>query len=226
LGARYGLNASAVEQLRLLARLLARDPLAPTAVHDPARVIDDHLADSLVALDVDAVRTAHALVDIGSGAGLPGLPLAIALPDARFALLESSRRKCEFMERAVAEAGIGNAAAVNGRAEAWPDGVGRFDVVTARAVAPLAVVAEYAAPLLRIGGVAVIWRGRRDAADEAATAAACRELGLSVAEIRRVQPYAGAQHRHLHLLSKVMDTPGRFPRRPGMAAKRPLGARR
>jgi 16S rRNA (guanine527-N7)-methyltransferase len=165
------------------------------------------------------------VADLGAGAGVPGLPLAIAMPDTRFALVESVRRKCEFIDVAIATCGIVNASAVNARAEAWPDGIGRFDVVTARAVAPLAVVAEYAAPLLRLGGTAVIWRGRRDSVEEAAALGACRELGLEPQEVRRVRPYPGAEHRHLHLTLKVMETPERFPRRPGIAAKRPLGPR-
>ncbi len=224
LAERYGLPAPAVEQLRILADLLAGDPLAPTSVRDLPQVIDDHLADSLVALELELIRTASEVADIGSGAGLPGLPLAIALPATSFTLVESARRKCEFIERTAAACRIVNAGVVNNRAETWPDGAERFDVVTARAVSSLAVVAEYAAPLLRIGGVAVLWRGRRDPAGEADAAAACRELGLEVREIRRVEPYGGAENRYLHLMSKVTHTPGRFPRRPGIAAKRPLGA--
>jgi 16S rRNA (guanine527-N7)-methyltransferase len=169
------------------------------------------------------LREARAVADLGSGAGLPGLPLAIALPGADFALVESTQRKCAFIERAITVCDVRNARAVNARAEAWPEGVGRFDAVTARALAPLAVVAEYAAPLLRLGGAAVVWRGRRDPADEAAAAAACAELGLEPSETRRVQPFPAAEHRYLHLMSKVMETPVRFPRRPGVAAKRPLG---
>jgi 16S rRNA (guanine527-N7)-methyltransferase len=223
---RYDLQDPAVAHLRVLAHLLVDDPLAPTSIHDPGRVLDDHLADSLVALELGVLRAGHAVADLGSGAGLPGLPLAIALPGTRFTLVESVGRKCEFIARAVAECGIPNATVVNARAEAWREGLGRFDVVTARALAPLAVVAEYAAPLLRVGGVAVIWRGRRDPDDEVAAASACGELGLERGEVRRVEPYEGARHRHLHLLLKVMETPSRFPRRPGIAAKRPLGARR
>jgi 16S rRNA (guanine527-N7)-methyltransferase len=96
--------------------------------------------------------------------------------------------------------------------------------VTARALAPLAVLAEYAAPLLREGGVLVAWKGRRDAQEERDAAAAAEELGLAVEEIRPVRPYPEAEHRHLHLLRKVAPTPDRFPRRPGIARKRPLGA--
>lgn len=224
LGERYRLPAPAVEQLALLAHRLMGDPLAPTSVRDPAKTIDDHLADSLVALELDAVRDATRAADVGSGAGLPGLPLAIARPDATFDLIESAGRKCLFIERAAHECGLANVNVIHARAEAWPEGLGRFDLVTVRAVASLAVVAEYAAPLLRMGGTAVAWRGRRDPEDEAAAAVACEQLGLEPADVLPVQPYPAAEHRHLHLMSKVADTPPRFPRRPGMAAKRPLGS--
>jgi 16S rRNA (guanine527-N7)-methyltransferase len=87
------------------------------------------------------------------------------------------------------------------------------------------VLAEYAAPLLRKDGVLVAWKGRRDAAEERDAVAAAAELGLAVEEIRPVDPYPGAEHRHLHVLRKVAPTPDRFPRRPGMARKRPLRAK-
>jgi 16S rRNA (guanine527-N7)-methyltransferase len=225
LAARYHLRAEAVERLRVLHRLLVHDPLAPTAVRDPRKVIDDHLADSLVALELDAVRSAGSLADLGSGAGVPGLPLAIALPAASVALVESAARKCAFLERAIARCGIENARAVHARAESWPEAIESFEVVTARALAPLEVVAEYAAPLLVVGGTLVAWRGRRDPVAEASAARAAGALGLEPAQILSVQPYPAAQSRHLHLMSKVTPTPSGFPRRPGMALKRPLGAR-
>ncbi len=114
---------------------------------------------------------------------------------------------------------------VHTRAESWPDGLAAFDVVTARALAPLSVVVEYAAPLLVLGGTLVAWRGRRDPAAERGAAAAAAEVGLEPGEIVAVQPYRAAQNRHLHLMSKVIQTPPGFPRRPGMALKRPLGVR-
>ncbi len=113
--------------------------------------------------------------------------------------------------------------AVNARAESWPEGLGACDLVTARALAPLAVVAEYAAPLLALRGSMVAWRGRREPEDEAAGDRAAAELGLELGAVVRVQPYPGALHRHLHVMRKVAPTPDRFPRRPGMARKRPLG---
>jgi 16S rRNA (guanine527-N7)-methyltransferase len=225
LAARYDLPAEAVQRLRSLHRALVDDPLAPTAVRDPRRVIDDHLADSLVALELDEVRAAASLADLGSGAGVPGLPLSIALPGVDVALVESAARKCVFLERAIARCGVANARAVHARAESWPEGIESFDVVTARALAPLEVVAEYAAPLLVVGGTLVAWRGERDPAAEAAAARAADALGLEPGRIVSVKPYPAAQSRHLHLMSKVTPTPSGFPRRPGMALKRPLGAR-
>jgi 16S rRNA (guanine527-N7)-methyltransferase len=204
--------------------VLSTDPLAPTAIRDPDAVIDDHLADALVALELECVSQARVVADLGSGAGVPGLPLAIAKPLARFSLIESSRRKCEFLERAIRICQLGNVTVVHARAEAWVGGIEGCELVTARAVDAAPVVAEYAAPLLRMGGVLVLWQGRPDAEAEADTTRALDELGLRRTEVRRVRPYDGAEHRYLHVISKVRDTPPRFPRREGIARKRPLGA--
>lgn len=223
LAERYSLPPKAVGKLRLLLRLLTEDRRAPTGVRDPSKVLNDHLADSLVALELEQVRAAAQVADLGSGAGLPGLPLAIALPRASFALVEAAARKAAFIERAARECAIANVEVVAARAESWLAGADRFELVTARAVAALEVVVEYAAPLLRVGGSLVAWRGRRDANAEAAAARAAEALGLEVVETRAVSPYQEARHRHLHLMLKVKETPEGFPRRPGIALKRPLG---
>jgi 16S rRNA (guanine527-N7)-methyltransferase len=220
---RYGLDRAAEGRLATLLDALTGDPLAPTSVRDPRRALEDHLADSLVALDLAAVRNAAQIADLGSGAGVPGLPLAIALPAAEVYLVESNGRKCQFISRLVAACGLANATVVNARAEDWPEGLGRFDLVTARALAPLAVVAEYGAPLLRLGGTLLVWRGRRDPADEQSALVAAGELGLDMPEAIPVDPYPGAANRHLQPMVKRAPTPQRFPRRPGMARKRPLG---
>jgi 16S rRNA (guanine527-N7)-methyltransferase len=187
--------------------------------------VDVHVADSLAALELPQLRQAQALADIGSGAGFPGLVLAAALPHARVDLIESARRKCEVIERLAAAAGIANARAVPARVEEWAAGEGReaYDVVTARALASLAVLVEYAAPLLRAGGALVAWKGARDPDEELAGERAAREVGLQRGDVVPVTPYEGSRNRHLHLYLKVRPTPERFPRRPGAAAKRPLG---
>jgi 16S rRNA (guanine527-N7)-methyltransferase len=220
---RYRLSGAQRGQLDALIDLVAGDPEAPTTVTDRVGILRDHLADSLVALELPEVRAATAIADLGAGAGFPGLPLAIALPGAQVSLVESNGRKCAFLARAIETCALSNAAAVHTRAESWPEGLGSCDLVTARALASMAVVAEYAAPLLALGGWLVAWRGRRDPDDEAAGTRAAAELGLQPGPVVPVVPYPGALHRHLHLMLKVTPTPDRFPRRPGMARKRPLG---
>jgi 16S rRNA (guanine527-N7)-methyltransferase len=224
LAERFALPPQAPGQLDRLLELLATDPLAPTSVRDRATALDAHVADALVALDLDAVRAAERIADLGAGAGFPGLVLAAALPQAHVSLVESSGRKCAFIERAVAAMGLANARVVCERAESWEDGVGAADLVTARALARLNVLVEYAAPLLAEGGTLVAWKGRRDAGEEADGAAAAAETGLEPVQIVPVRPWDGAEHLHLHVYAKVRPTPNRFPRRPGIAAKRPFRA--
>ena len=222
--ARYGVEREAGRFSALLAELAAEvDP--PTTVRAPSDAVDRHLADSLVALGEPTVRSARRIADVGAGAGFPGLPLAIALPEASVDLIEASRRKCEVIERLIVAARARNARAVPERAETWAaaGGADAYDAVVARAVAPLPVLVEYAAPLLRRGGSLVAWKGRRDPDEEAAGAAASERLGLAPVAVESVTPFAWARDRHLHVFRKRATTPAGFPRQPGRAAKRPLG---
>jgi 16S rRNA (guanine527-N7)-methyltransferase len=223
LGRRFGVPPAGIESLRAILALQAEDPAAPTTVRAPDLATDRHVADSLVALDLEAVRDARRVADLGAGAGWPGLALAAALPDARVALVESAVRRCRYLERAVAAGRVANADVVHARAEEWRAGLGVHDLVTVRAVAALPVLCEYAAPLLADGGALVAWKGAVDSAEAAAGAAAAAQLGLEPVEVRAVEPYPAAERRTLHVFVKVAPTPERFPRRPGMAVKRPLG---
>jgi 16S rRNA (guanine527-N7)-methyltransferase len=198
-------------QLDALLALLESDEHAPTRIRDRADASQRHIADSLAALVVAPLLGAERIADLGSGAGFPGLAIAVALPQAEVALVESQRRKCEFLARAREAAGLANVRVVCARAE------------DARALAAQPVVLEYAAPLLRMGGVLVDWRGARDSREEAAGERAAALLGLRRDEVLRVLPFAGATHRHLHVFTKVAATPERYPRRAGIALKRPLG---
>ena len=119
--------------------------------------------------------------------------------------------------------GLANVTVVHARAEELTE---RFDVVTARAVAALPVLCEYAAPLLDDRGVLVAWKGEVPETEAEDGRAAAAELGLEPLEVRPVAPYRGAGKRTLHVFRKVAPTPQRFPRRAGMAVKRPLGIRR
>jgi 16S rRNA (guanine527-N7)-methyltransferase len=193
-------------------------------VRDPAEGVDVHVADSLVALELDEVRAARRIADLGSGGGFPGLVLAIALPQARVALVESVSRKTAFLSRAASELGLDNIGVVAARAETWPAGLGAHDLVTARALAALPVLVEYAAPLLVDSGALVAWKGRVTEAEEADGRAAAVALGMSEPVRRGVAPFPDSGERSLYLSSKVSATPAGYPRRAGMARKRPIRA--
>ena len=220
---RHALAPPAAARLWSLLELLARDEHAPSAVRDLERAVDIHVADSLSALALPAVAAAQSFADLGSGAGFPGIPLAVALAQTTGVLVESSKRKCDFLARALGAAEVANARVVRARAEEWS---GEVDLVTARALGELALVCEYAAPLLARGGSLVAWKGAVADAELLAGRRAAQELGLASRGVIRVSPYPGSVMHHLHVYEKVADTPSRFPRRPGAARKQPLGRER
>jgi 16S rRNA (guanine527-N7)-methyltransferase len=188
-------------QLERLLEALAAEPDPHTTVSELDAAAEIHVADSLSGLEVSELRQARRIADLGAGAGFPGLVLAVAIPSAEVDLIESAGRRAAVGDRLLQAAQVTNARTVKARA----------------------VVVEYAAPLLKEGGVLVAWRGARDAEAEAAATAAAELLGMAVGEVKRVVPFPGAERRHLHVFEKTGPTPDRFPRRPGMAKKRPLG---
>ena len=224
LAAHHGLPRSSEQSLWALVEALEREPDPPTALRSAAEVVDGHLADSLSGLEVPELARAGRVADVGAGAGFPGLALAAAMPEAQVDLIESNMRKCAVIDRLAGAARLQGARSVPERAEEWAagEGAGAYDAVTARALAPLAVLAEYAAPLLGPGGVLVAWKGARDPEEEAAGRRAAERLGLHPQVVLRVEPFPHARDRHLHVLSKVLPTPAGFPRRVGVARKRPL----
>jgi 16S rRNA (guanine527-N7)-methyltransferase len=205
--------------------LLETERASVSSVTEPDRAWRVHVADSLTGLEFGALREAPTIADIGSGAGFPGLVLAVALPDSRIDLIESVGRKCDFIQRAINHAGIANARVINARSEDLAAGEGRenYAAVTARAVGRLSTLAELASPLLAADGVLVAWKGKRDAEEEAQLGGAAERLAMQPKEIRHVGPFAGSEHRHLHLIRKAGPTPQNLPRRAGMAKKRPYG---
>lgn len=227
LAERFGLSSEVVGAGRRLLELWETDELASTRVTDAAQGVDQHLADSWVALELPAVRDARRAADLGTGAGIPALPLAVALPELHIALVESVGRRTVFLERAIEECGlVGRTEIVAERAEGWPDGIGVHDLITSRALATLDVVLEYSAPLLQLGGYAVAWKGQLSDDERDGGYRAAEVLGLEIEAIHDVEPFAGARDRRLVVAKKVAETPERFPRREGMAKKKPLGARR
>jgi 16S rRNA (guanine527-N7)-methyltransferase len=151
--------------------------------------------------------------------------LAVALPRAQVDLIESVGRKCDFIQGAIDAAEIANARVINARSEELAGAEGReaYAAVTARAVGRLSTLAELAAPLLEENGVLVAWKGKRNPDEESQLSRAAEKLAMQPEEIRHVGPFAGSEHRHLHLIRKLGLTPENLPRRAGIAKKRPYG---
>jgi 16S rRNA (guanine527-N7)-methyltransferase len=219
------LDPRARQALRTVLELLASERASVSSITEPDRAWKVHVADSLTGLEVEPLRRAARIADIGSGAGFPGLVLAVALPQAEVDLIESVGRKCEFIQRAIQAASISNARVLNVRSEEHASGAAResYDAVTARAVGRLSTLAELASPLLRDGGALVAWKGKRDPEEESQLGRASEQLAMRPEQILDVGDRAGSRHRHLHVLRKLGPTPPDLPRRPGMAKKRPPG---
>lgn len=218
------LSAAQEAKITRVLELLGVERASVSSVVDE-RAWTVHVADSLTGLEVSALRKAARIADIGSGAGFPGLVLAVALADAQVDLIESVGRKCDFMRRAIDAGGIANAHVMHARSEDLARGEGReaYDAATARAVGRLSTLAELASPLLREEGVLVAWKGRRDPDEEAQLDRAAESLAMRPEQILDVGDRAGSKHRHLHVIRKTGPTPAELPRRPGMAKKRPRG---
>lgn len=220
------LSDAQVEATSTVLELLEEEKASVSSITTPARAWRVHVEDSLTGLEVPELAKAGRIADIGSGAGFPGLVLAIVLPDAQLELIESVGRKCEFIQRAIDAAGIGNANVANARSEelaALDAHRESYDAVTARAVGRLSTLAELASPLLRNGGVLVAWKGKRDPDEEQQLDRAAEQLAMQPDLILDVGDHAGSKHRHLHVIRKLGATPEGLPRRPGMAKKRPVG---
>jgi 16S rRNA (guanine527-N7)-methyltransferase len=211
--------------LETVLALLAEERASVSSVTDPERAWRVHVEDSLTGLEVAELKEARRIADIGSGAGFPGLVLAVALPKSQVDLIESVGRKCDFMRRAIEAAGIPNATVLNARSEELVSGESReaYEAVTARAVGRLSTLAELASPLLRTAGVLVAWKGKRDGEEENQLERAADQLAMQPVIVLDVGDRAGSQHRDLHVVRKSGPTPDDLPRRAGMAKKRPRG---
>lgn len=192
------------------------------------RIMEDHILDSLSCLLFRGFDDCRRLIDAGSGAGLPGIPLKLARPDIELALLESSAKKVKFIHNSVAELGMSDVTVINERAEEAGQRKpyrGGYDIATARALAPLSVVAEYCVPLVALGGSVVAMKGRLSPEELEGGEKAARMLGARVSEVLPVPllPQLRANDRCLVVIEKIAETPSRYPRKTGMPKKQPLG---
>jgi 16S rRNA (guanine527-N7)-methyltransferase len=201
-----------------------------TAVRDPSEIERRHFLESLalgrLLLDLGLLAPGRAdrVLDLGSGAGLPGLPIKIVLPEIRLTLLEANEKRCRFLRDAIQSLGLTGADVLEGRAEVWAhDAAHReaYDLVMARAVAPLAVLAEYAFGFVRAGGHFAAPKGSSATREIAETANGMTALGGEIAGQYPLLP-PGGRPQTLIVFRKAAPTPDHFPRRPGIARKRPL----
>lgn len=210
-----GLTSSERDRLALLIGLVCSTPIGITAIRDPAEAAARHVLDALAGLPAIDAAPAGAIADVGSGGGLPGLVLATVRPEREMHLIEATARKAAF----IGEAATALDLRVHVHAQRSEE-LGRGELrdaclcVVARALAPPPVAAELCLPLCRPGGRLVLW-SRESADEELAFAAAALGGQVLVPECPGVL-----------VIGKLAATPERFPRRPGMAAKRPLSASR
>lgn len=197
-------------------------------VKELSRLLLDHVLDSLSCLLCEPVRGAQSLVDVGAGGGMPGIPLKIVRPDMGLALVEATGKKARFLKQVVGELSLSGVEVVNGRAEA----VGReaayrerYEVATARALAPLSVLAEYCLPLVKEGGHLVAMKAAPDNRELEEGRKSAGLLGAEVSEVLKVEflRELPEKQRHLVVMTKTSETPAEYPRRPGVPKKNPLG---
>lgn len=195
-----------------------------TTIVDPREIVIRHFLDSLSAARL-IPPGAPRVIDVGAGAGFPGLPIKLACPAVSLTLLEATRKKCDFLRAASGELHLTDVLVVNARAEdAGRDPLYResYAVAIARAVAEMPVLAEYLLPFVKVGGVAIAQKSKEVENETQHAVAAIKTLGGRLREVAPVVVPELNEQRALVVIDKVAPTPEKYPRRAGMPAKKPL----
>jgi len=204
-----------------------------TRLTEPNEFWEKHLWDSLRALrpwlrdelPLGKPDQTAKIIDIGTGGGFPGIPAAIVFPEAQVTLLDSTRKKMVFLQQLIGEMQLPNIGTVTERAEASGQQVahrGRYDLALIRAVGPVTVCAEYCLPMVRYGGMAVLYRGQWSVEEAEAIAETVHLLGAEVIDIEAFETPLSRGTRHCVYLKKIAGTPDMFPRPVGVPVQSPL----
>lgn len=189
------------------------------------RLWERHLDDAFGLAAIREPKPGEHWADLGSGAGLPGLPLAVAHRSTSFTLIDAQRRRLDWVQATVARLGLTNVAVVHARLEDYGRSAAResFDVATARALGPLPVVAELGLPLLTVGGQLMVPRGHPESDELEQAAIACEQLGARIDDVVPNPSSPIDRVGFVVIMAKIAATSPRFPRRSGMPARTPLG---
>ena len=219
------LNENQLNQLELYAKLLVEwnTKMNLTAITDDEGIVTKHFLDSLTALTTGYV--AGKVIDVGTGAGFPGLVLKIAKPEIELTLLDSLNKRITFLKAVTEELGLDGVELVHARAEDGGQSAlyrGRFDTVVSRAVANMTVLSEWCIPFTKTGGHFLALKGPNADAEMRDAKRAVSILGGEVKEVREVEiPFTDLKHK-IVVVKKVRQTPMKYPRKPGIAAKNPI----
>jgi 16S rRNA (guanine527-N7)-methyltransferase len=199
-----------------------------TAITDREAIRIKHFLDSLSCLKAIRARPGMRVIDVGTGAGFPGIPVKIIVPDIRLTLVESTGKKADFCRLVVERLELRDVAVLHARAEeVGQDPAHReaYSWALARAVADLSILAEYLLPLVKVDGRALAQKGGSGPAEAHSAAKAFHLLGGTVEKIEPVELPGVAETRHLIVIRKTAATPPQYPRRTGVPSKKPLGGK-
>lgn len=197
-----------------------------TGIIEPDEIAVKHFLDSLSLYPLLAeLPSTLSLIDVGTGAGFPGVPLKLVLPELRLTLLEATAKKTAFLHHLIQVLNLTDVTVLTARAEEagrQPNQRERYDVATARAVAPLRELAEYILPFVKRGGLAIVQKGQHPVDELKAATNALGILGGRVSQVLPVTVPGLEAERHLVVIQKIKPTPPQYPRRPGLPAKKPI----
>lgn len=195
-----------------------------TAITDDEGVMKKHFIDSIKVFNFEGLLDAQCVIDIGTGAGLPGIPMKIVRPNMKVVLLDSLMKRVNFLNEVIAKLGLDDIKAIHGRAEDYGKAEYRecFDVAVSRAVANMTLLTELCMPFVKVGGYFVAMKGPGADAEIADAKAAIAMLGGKLEQVIEVEIEESDLKHNLVIVKKIKPTPQQFPRKPGVAAKKPL----